>query len=263
MFTQYNMREAVIAVLSTTKCSKLSYLIWLLLTLPLGVAGQHLEAFGGEVSVNVTQTIASPVVINLTPYKIVTNDDLFPYDEIGYKLATYARWQVGLSRFFVQPELGYTSTRGQAYGVYYYPVTSPLGPDEFIFSHQVRRWEIASLAGMHTSRRTYVLVGPLLIFNQQQALLNVKPGYPATEAIYNSFYQSVEPVQLLGQVGVGFLVGRFDFNLRYEQSLTPYTRRFVYDGNSYGYRQQIRQGLFTAGFLLYKSKQQAPVAPAY
>jgi hypothetical protein len=50
----------------------------------------------------------------------------------------------------------------------------------------------------------------------------------------------VETVQLLVQAGVGFVTGRVDFNLRYEQRLTPYSHRFVYDGNSYGYRQQIR-----------------------
>lgn len=55
---------------------------------------------------------------------------------------------------------------------------------------------------------------------------------------------------MLGQVGVGFVAGRFDFQVRYEQSLTPYSRRFTYAGNTHGYRQEIRQGLFTAGFLL-------------
>ncbi|WP_223652061.1 hypothetical protein [Hymenobacter psoromatis] len=63
-------------------------------------------------------------------------------------------------------------------------------------------------------------------------------------------------MQLLGQLGVGVTFGRFDFNLRLEQSLTPYTRRFTFDGSTYGYRQQIRQGLATAGFLLYKAKPQ-------
>ncbi|PIQ21128.1 MAG: hypothetical protein COW65_10950 [Cytophagales bacterium CG18_big_fil_WC_8_21_14_2_50_42_9] len=82
-------------------------------------------------------------------------------------------------------------------------------------------------------------------------------------AIYHSLYQSVKPVQVLAQVGIGVVVGRFDFNLRYEQGITPYTTEFEYEGNTYGYRQQIRQGLFTAGLLLYKSKQQLQEKLAY
>jgi hypothetical protein len=69
--------------------------------------------------------------------------------------------------------------------------------------------------------------------------LELNASYPAF-AVDNSLCQSVETVQLLVQAGVGFVTGRVDFNLRYEQRLTPYSRRFVYDGNSYGYRQQIR-----------------------
>jgi len=57
-------------------------------------------------------------------------------------------------------------------------------------------------------------------------------------------------VQLLAQAGVGITFGRFDFNLRLEQSLTPYTRRFTFDGTTCRYEQQLRQGLFTAGILL-------------
>lgn len=113
---------------------------------------------------------------------------------------------------------------------------------------------------MHTGQRTYILAGPVLAFNQQESQLPVRKGYPASEAIYNSLFASVLPVQLLAQVGVGVTFGRFDFNLRFEQSLTPYSRRFTFDGTTYRYEQQLRQGLFTAGVLLYKRRPAA--APA-
>lgn len=93
-----------------------------------------------------------------------------------------------------------------------------------------------------------------MAFNRREALLPVTPGYPASAAIVNSLFQSVEPVQALVQAGVGLVVGRFDFTIRYEQSLTPYTRRFTFDDITYGYEQHIRQGLLTAGIMLYKPK---------
>jgi len=217
----------------------------------LPAAGQHLEAAGAAVSLNVTQTPAAPYRIDMGSYVLATNEDHSHYDEIGYRLAAYGRWQLGRTQFFVQPEVAYTSTQGQAYLVLY-DFNSPFGPSFFTFSHQIRRWEVAALGGLHTGPRTYILLGPVLAFNQREALLPVKPGFPASEAIFNSLFQSVEPVQALAQVGVGLLLGRFDFNLRVEQSLTPYTRQFAFDGTTYRYKQQIRQGLFTAGFLLYK-----------
>lgn len=238
--------------------SRWNFLAWLVVGLPLIATGQQLEAVGGEVSANITQTLAAAKVILLPPYTLKTDDD-FAYDETGYRLAAYARWRVGNSPFFVQPEIGYTSTRGQFYGIYYYPpVAGPLGPDSFIFSHFINRWEIAGLGGWHISRRAYVLGGVLLAFNQREEQLEVQPGsFPATEAIYNSLYRSVEPTQLLAQLGIGYLVGRFDFNLRLEQSLTPYTNRFSFDGITYRYQQQIRQEMLTVGFQLYKNKPQS------
>ena len=217
----------------------------------LPATGQHLEIAGAALSLNVTQTPAAPYRIDMGSYVLATNEDHSRYDEIGYRLAAYGRWALGHTRFFVQPEVAYTSTQGQAYLVLY-DFSSPFGPSFFTFSHQIRRWEVAALGGLHTGRRTYILLGPVLAFNQREAPLPVKPGFPASEAIFNSLFQSVEPVQALVQAGVGITFGRFDFNLRVEQSLTPYTQRFTFDGITYRYEQQIRQGLFTAGFLLYK-----------
>lgn len=220
----------------------------------LPAAGQHLEAAGAAVSLNVTQTPATPYRVDMGDYVLVTNGDNSRYDEIGFRLAAYGRWQVETSHFFVQPELAYTSTSGQAYPVLFDLTNSQFGPSFFTFSHQIRRWEVATLGGLHTGHRTYFLLGPVLALNQREAPLPVKPGYPASAVIFNSLFQSVEPVQLLAQAGVGIVFGRFDFNLRVEQSFTPYTRRFTFNGTTYRYEQQLRQGLFTAGFLLYKSK---------
>ncbi|WP_375416365.1 hypothetical protein [uncultured Hymenobacter sp.] len=227
-----------------------------LLASPLAAAGQQLEAVGAAVSGNVTQTLATPKVIPILPYALATDEDLSRYDEVGYRLSAYARWQVGDSRFFAQPELAYTSTRGQSYLVLY-DLNGPIGPSYSTFGHRIWRWEAAALGGLRTSRRTYVLAGPVLVVNRRDALLEVRPTSPPdppTATIYNSLNQSVERLQVLGQVGVGFVAGRFDFNLRYEQSLTPYSRRFLFENNVYPYRQHLRQGIFTVGFLAYKKK---------
>ena len=221
---------------------------------PQSAVGQRLEALGAATSFNVTQTWATPLVIPMGYYTLLTGEDGSRTDDNGYRLSAYGRWQVGSSRIFVQPEVGYTSSRGQNYLITHYRIYTQFGPDVEGFSHFLHRWELAALAGVHTGRRTYVLAGPVLVLNQREQI-EVSAQYPLT-ALYSSLYQSVEPVQLLGHVGIGFLAGRFDFNLRYEQSLTPYSRRFTFEGSTYGYRQQVRQGLFTAGFLLYKNKKQ-------
>ena len=142
-----------------------------------------------------------------------------------------------------------------SYIIQYY--RTPQFPDGDTFSHRIRRWEVAGLLGYHTSRRTYILVGPVLAFNQQQAQLGALPG--SVDAVYDILFQTVEPMQVLVQAGAGLTAGRFDFSLRLEQSLTPYSRRGTFEGASYGYEQHLRQGLLTAGFLLYKPK----AAPAY
>ena len=255
-----NFRRSRPALFGNDKPWGLGCLVGLLVQAGISqsAVGQCLEAVGVAASFNITQTWASPSVISVGRYTLLTEADRARYDDVGYHFAAYARWQASNSRFFVQPELGYTSSRGNSYFIAYYVGTpGPLGPDVVPFSHALHRWELAALAGLHTGRRTYLLAGPVLVVNRREALVAVDPASPSS-AVSNSLVQSVEPVQLLGQVGVGFLAGRFDFNLRYEQSLTPYSRRFVFENNFYGYRQQVRQGLFTAGFLLYKNKQQLP-----
>jgi hypothetical protein len=83
--------------------------------------------------------------------------------------------------------------------------------------HVQLRFEVAALAGWHTGRRTYLLAGPELALNHRQ---QAGSGYHLSE-LYHSLYHSVERVHVLGQVGVGFVAGRFDLQLRYERSLTP------------------------------------------
>jgi len=237
-------------------CRRLGLLL-LLAGYSLPGTAQRLESAGLSNSLNVTQTLARPYVIDMGSYALDTKGDNSRYDEIGYRLAAYARWQLGTGHFFVQPEVAYTSTRGQAYKVLYDLTNSQVGPSFFTFGHRINRWEAAALGGLHTGQRTYILAGPVLAFNQQESQLPVRKGYPASDAIYNSLFASVLPVQLLAQAGVGVTFGRFDFNLRFEQSLTPYTRRFTFDGTTYRYEQQLRQGLFTAGVLLYKRRPAA------
>ncbi len=236
----------------------------LLLVLASGrpVAAQRLEAIAVATTLDVTQTLARPNFIDMGRYILATQADPSRYDEIGYRLAASGRWRLGHQRFFTQPEVGYTSTRGQAYKILYDLNNNVFGPSFFTFGHHIRRWEVAALAGWHTGRRTYILLGPIVAFNQQEAILPVQPGYPASAAIYNSLFQSVKPVQLLAQAGIGIVAGRFDFNLRLEQSFTPYTQQFSFDGITYLYQQHIRQGLFTAGFLLYKHHSATSV-PSY
>ena len=68
-------------------------------------------------------------------------------------------------------------------------------------------------------------------------------------------YDSVVPVQLLAQGGVGTTLWRFDVNARYEHSLTPYTRKLTYAGQQYAYRQSTSQVILNLGFLLYDSRR--------
>ncbi len=228
-----------------------------LLTIPLASQAQHLETVGFSSSLNVTQTPASPDGIYLAPdYAIATNGDGSKYDETGYRLAAFARWQVGPAGFFVQPEIGYTSTMGQRYLVLYdLQNTTGLGASWFIYGHDIRRWETSALAGLHVGRRGYITLGPVVAVNQREPLLAEPVGtYPASAKIYNALSQSVITCQALAQLGIGITWGRFDFNARLEHSLTPYTRKFIFDGNAYRYTQHIRQGLLTVGFLLYKHR---------
>jgi len=108
-------------------CRRLGLLL-LLAGYSLPGAAQRLESAGLSNSLNVTQTLARPYVIDMGSYALDTKGDNSRYDEIGYRLAAYARWQLGTGRFFVQPEVAYTSTRGQAYKVLYDLTNSQFGP---------------------------------------------------------------------------------------------------------------------------------------
>ena len=214
---------------------------------------QHIESVSLSSSFLVTQTTVRPYIIDMAPYYTLdTQADKGHYDEIGFRVAVAGRLRLGTAGLFMQPEIAYTSTTGQATEVQYAVPSMPNWNSFFTFSHKIRRWEVAPLIGWHTGQRGYVAAGPLLALNLREAPIAERPGYPASDVLYNSLNRSVEPVQLLGQVGIGYLLGRFDFSLRLEQSLTPYTRQFTFEGSTYSYRQHIRQGLFTAGILLYK-----------
>jgi len=227
-------------------------------SLPRTARAQGLEALSLSSSLLVTQTTVRPYTIAMPPfYTLNTRADGGHYDEIGYRLAAAARWRLGQAGLFVQPEVAYASTTGQYIGVEYVVPNLPGWTPFFTFSHSIKRWELAPLVGWYTTRHGYILAGPLLALNLREADILERPGYPASGAIYNSLNRSVEPIQLAAQVGIGYLVGRFDFSLRLEQSLTPYTRRFTFERNTYEYKQHIRQGLLTAGFLLYKRREQA------
>jgi|GEM_PF-1376166 len=229
---------------------------WILLFFSRPAWAQHLEAVLASTSLNITQTKATSAAIPIGPiYTLLTDVDRNRYDEIGYRLTLAARWRVGNAGFFAQQEAAFTATRGQSYIIRYY--RTPQFPDGDTFSHRIRRWELSGLLGYHTSRHTYILAGPVLALNQQQAQLAALPG--SVDAVYNSLFQTVEPMQVLVQAGAGLTAGRFDFSLRLEQSLTPYSRRGTFEGATYGYEQQTRQGLLSAGFLVYKQQAPAPL----
>jgi len=215
--------------------------------------GQQLETLSVTSTLNITRTTTAAPVVFLGPRILATNTDRTHYDEIGYRLGVAGRWRMGNAGWFGQAEAGYTSTSSQRYSLLT-PNSAPFLPDDWGVGHQIRRWEIAPLVGKHTSRRTYVLAGPVLAYNLRAEPGEVRPDTRINDEIYNSLMRSVNRVQLLAQVGVGVTFGRFDFNLRYEHSLTPYTRRFTFQGLTYGYNQRIRQGLFTTGFALYKRR---------
>ena len=117
-----------------------------ILALGLPVHAQQLEALLASSSLNVTQTRATAPVIPMGPvYTLLTDEDRSRTDDIGYRLALAARWQLGKAGFFVQPELAFTNTRGQTYFINHYRV--PQFPDRDNFSHRIHRWELAMLVG--------------------------------------------------------------------------------------------------------------------
>ena len=125
-------------------------------------------------------------------------------------------------------------------------------PNLVIFTPRVRRFELAALAGMRLGKRGYLLAGPVLAYHLRQTYDDASAAYaPLVQRLYNS----VVPVQLLAQGGVGTTLWRFDASARYEHGLTPYTRKFTYAGQQYAYRQSTSQVILNLGFLLYDSRR--------
>lgn len=109
------------------------------------------------------------------------------------------------------------------------------------------------LPGWHLGRWGYALAGPVLALNfrQQQSAA----AGQSFEALYQALDGSVRRAQLLGQLGVGVQLWRFDLSARYEHSLTPYSRTLRYQGRGYDYRQHTEQLVFSLGFLLYERQR--------
>lgn len=105
--------------------------------------------------------------------------------------------------------------------------------------------------GRHLGPRFYVLAGPVLALQQRSTV----EGTSKSREVYRSLFSAVERGQLLGQVGLGFQVWRLDFGLRYEHSLTPYSREVTYLGQTQGFHQSTSQVMLSVGALLYDRSQ--------
>lgn len=205
---------------------------------------QHLQAVGVSGSFNINQTWATQRELTLGSTTVLTHTDLAREDDTGNRVSAYARVGLGEGRFFVQPEIGYTKVLGNQYEVHF-----PKG--YFNYAPWIRRLEVAALAGYHITEKFYVLAGPVVARHQREkAISNSTESWAAA---YNSLYASPERVQVLGQVGVGVQLWRFDIGARYESSLTPYTKQLRFDNKTYAYRQSTNQYIFQVGFLLFDS----------
>ena len=161
-------------------------------------------------------------------------------------------WAWGWAGFFAQPEVAYSAVLGQVYGLTYFSRPSVPVPNVVIFTPKVRRFEVAALAGMRLGKRGYLLAGPVLAYHLRQTYDDASAAYAP---LVQRLYDSVVPVQLLAQGGVGTTLWRFDASARYEHGLTPYTRKFTYAGQQYAYRQSTSQVILNLGFLLYDSRR--------
>jgi hypothetical protein len=216
---------------------------------------QRLEVIGLSASFNVSQSWVRESNIQLGSYLLQTTPSQVRFDDTGNRYSAYARIRLGEGAWFAQPELAYTSVLSSRYDLSY-----PGGPgspgqpgyqsaSSGPFGYRIRRAEVAALAGRHFGPRFYVLAGPVLAAQFQDAFA------PAATEVYRSLYDAVAPVQLLGQVGVGLQVWRLDFGLRYEHGLTLYTREITYQGQTQGFHQRTNQFILSAGVLLYDRSQ--------
>lgn len=217
--------------------------------LPLAGQTQHLEAVGVGASFNISQTWAEPNRIQLGKYTFQTDDDNSRLDDTGNRYSLFARVGLGEKGVFVQPEVAYTSVLGNQSSITYYQMPNSPWPDIVYLYPRLQRLEVAALAGVHLGRRLYLLAGPVLARYRQPRRSST--GTTEIEALQSAIYGSSLRTQVLGQVGVGVQLGRFDLNARYERGLTPYSREFSFQNQTYAYRQRSGQALFTAGFLLH------------
>jgi hypothetical protein len=215
---------------------------------------QRLEVVGLSASFNVSQSWVRESELQLGSYLLQTTPSQVRFDDTGNRYSAYARIRLGEGAWFAQPELAYTSVLSSRYDLSY-----PGGPgnpgqpgyqsaSSAPFGYRIRRAEVAALAGRHFGSHFYALAGPVLAAQLQQ------DTQAATE-VYRSLYEAVAPAQLLGQVGVGLQVWHLDFGLRYEHSLTPYTREITYQGQTQGFHQRTNQFILSAGVLLYDRSQ--------
>jgi hypothetical protein len=222
-----------------------------LLLSALAARAQRLEAVGVGASFNISQTRARQRQILVEQYTIRTDDDGSRLDDTGNRYSAYARVGFGEGKVFVQPEVAYTSVLGNQTSITYFskPDVNTQYPDVSVLYPRLRRAEVALLGGVHLSRRLYALGGLLLAVNEREKNIH-DPLYRPYELV-NSLNRSVVRAQVLGQLGFGLQLGRFELQARYEHSLTPNTREFEYHGQTYAYRQRTGQALFGLGFLVY------------
>lgn len=219
---------------------------------PSAAWAQRVEVVGLAASFNVSQSWLREPAIQLGSYLLQTTNNV-RFDDTGNRVSAYTRVRLGEGSFFVQPELAYTSVLSSRYDLSYPgDAGSPSDPgyqpaSSGPFGYRIRRAELATLAGWHFTPKFYVLAGPVLALNLRDRFEND----PATPPVYRSLYQAVEPAQLLGQAGVGLQVWHLDLGLRYEQSLTPYSRQVTFDGQTQGFHQRTNQFILSAGVLLY------------
>jgi hypothetical protein len=229
-----------------------SYLSLLLLLGTASVAqAQRVEVIGLAASFNVSQSWARESGLQLGLHELQASPSSVRFDDTGNRYSAYARIRLGEGALFAQPELAYTSVLSSTYPLRYDGDANNPGASLSNFGYRIRRAEVAALVGRHLGPRFYVLAGPVLALQQRQSAT----GSSSTAEVYRSLYNAVERTQLLGQVGLGFQVWRLDFGLRYEHSLTPYTRQVTYLGQTQGFHQRTSQLMLSAGVLLYDRSQ--------
>jgi hypothetical protein len=235
-----------------------SYLFLLLgLCTASAAHAQRVEVIGLAASFNVSQSWVHESNLQLGAYELQTTDNRVRFDDTGNRYSAYARIRLGEGKLFAQPELAYTSVLSSTYPLSYpgngRPPSDPdYQPDsKGPFGYRIQRGELAALVGRHLGPRFYVLAGPVLALQHRYTV----EGNSAGTEIYRSLYAAVERGQVLGQVGLGFQVWHLDFGLRYEHSLTPYSREVTYLGQTQGFHQSTSQVMLSVGALLYDRSQ--------